>query len=138
MLKKFVPPFALILTLLTYLAFALWLGLQPEALLSAFKVSLDTRGLLTEIRAFYGGIELGIAATMALLWWRGDRWGALIAGGVPLACAAAIRLLSLPIDGVLRLHLWIALAEASGGALCLWGAWLIRDRARGSILKSES
>ena len=127
------PLFSLWLTAVTYLAFAAWLGTSPAALLGAFQMPAGTAGMLIEIRAFYGGIELGIAATMLLLWHRGDRFAALLAGGLPLAGAASVRIVSMLIDEVSSLHLGIACAEASGGVLCLSSSWLVVRDSSGPV-----
>ena len=120
-MKQF-PLFAFVITVATYLVFALWLGLDPQALLKAFKIENATAGMLTEIRAFYGGIELGIAAATMWLWRRGDRVASLVVGGLPLAAAASIRLVGMLVDEVSSLHVTIAIAEGSGGALCLFAS----------------
>lgn len=119
---KQLPLFAFAVTVATYLAFALWLGLDPQALLKAFKIENATAGMLTEIRAFYGGIELGIAAAMVWLWRRGDRVAALVVGGLPLAAAASVRVIGMLVDEASSLHVTIAIAEGSGGTLCLFAS----------------
>lgn len=132
---KLLPHFAIVLTVGTYSAFALWLGLDPQALLKAFKIENATAGMLTEIRAFYGGIELGIAAAMVWLWIRGDRVASLVIGGLPLAAAASVRVIGMLVDEVSSLHIMIAIAEGSGGALCLFASRWARQES--SLAKSS-
>ena len=53
-------------TTLVWLGFGVWLLLRPDDLLASFD-AVSTPALRTEIRGFYGGLELGIAATLAVL-----------------------------------------------------------------------
>lgn len=50
----------LILIGFTFLGFGTWLLLDPEALSRLIGIHWETRAARTEIRAFYGGLELGI------------------------------------------------------------------------------
>ncbi|MEZ6079691.1 MAG: hypothetical protein R3C56_29685 [Pirellulaceae bacterium] len=59
---------ALLITAAIYAGFAIWLGSTPAALLTTFGIESSTPAMLTEIRAFYGGIEMGIAVAMLVLW----------------------------------------------------------------------
>lgn len=110
------------ITVTAYLAFAIWLGSSPDALLSAFGVPAGTPSMRTEIRAFYGGLETGIAATMLILYRRDQLDAALIAGGVPLAGSAAGRLLGCVADGFSAIHLGFAIFESVGAIVCLVSA----------------
>lgn len=120
------PSVAIGITAAIYAGFAVWLGGWPAALLEAFGVTGWTPAMLTEIRAFYGGVELGIAVAMVWLGRRGDRFAALLIGGLPLAGSAVGRCLGLAVDGVSPLHAGMALVDAGGAAFCLTGCWLIR------------
>lgn len=104
-----------------YAGFAVWLGVRPDALLQGFGVTAPTAAMLTEIRAFYGGLELGIAVVMVVLWRQGHVGPALLIGGVPLAGSASGRLIGLVADGYSSLHLGFALFEFIGFAVCLAG-----------------
>lgn len=108
-------------TAAVYAGFAFWLGVWPAALLDAFEVATATPAMLTEIRSFYGGIEMGIALSMILLWRRGDQFAALLIGGLPLAGSAACRCIGLAADGFSALHAGLAFVEAIGAASCLAG-----------------
>lgn len=52
----------LLLIGLTFLAFGVWLLVDPEALSRLIGLRMDGVMARTEIRAFYGGLELGIGA----------------------------------------------------------------------------
>ncbi len=115
------PTITLLITSAIYAGFAVWLGLRPAALLAAFGIESTTPQMLTEIRAFYGGIELAIAVVMLLLWRRGDIFAGLLIGGLPLAGSASGRCVGLVLDGFSTLHASLAAIEAMGCIFCLAG-----------------
>lgn len=119
------PSVAIGITAAIYAGFAVWLGGWPAALLEAFGVTGSTPAMLTEIRAFYGGVELGIAVAMVWLGRRGDRFAALLIGGLPLAGSAVGRCLGLAVDGFSSLHAGMAAVETAGAAFCLVGCRLV-------------
>ncbi len=122
---------AIFFTALTYVGFALWLGLNPGALLSAFGIEQSTPQMLTEIRAFYGGVEFAIAAAMLILWWRGDVFAAALIGGLPLLGSVSGRLLGQLLDGYSGMHWGLAIPEAVGAAVCLTASWQAKHMGRG-------
>ncbi|MEL6898753.1 MAG: DUF4345 family protein [Planctomycetota bacterium] len=115
-----------------WLGFAVFLGFMPETLLRTFGVDSQTPQMLTEIRAFYGGVEFGIAATMILLWRKGQIPAALCVGGIPLIGSATGRVLGLWVDGWFFPHLTMATVEYIGAAMCILGIWLQRKSRRSS------
>jgi hypothetical protein len=117
------------ITAATYAGFAIWLGWRPAALLEGFGIEATTPQMLTEIRAFYGGVELAIAAAMLLLWRRGDAFAALVLGGLPLAGAALGRCFGMLADGFWPLHAGFAVIEAVGAGFCLAAASGLRGVA---------
>ena len=119
----------ILMTAAIYAGFAVWLGVCPHALLEAFGIQQPTSAMMTEIRAFYGGVEIAIAVAMLLLLRRGDRFAALLIGGLPLACSALGRCLGLMLDGYSGLHAGFAVIEAVGGAVCLIGCLFVTKRA---------
>lgn len=125
------PTVAIMITSATYAGFALWIGLQPKALLNAFGIESNTPQMLTEIRAFYGGIELAIALVMIILWKRGDLFAALLIGGVPLAGSAFGRCFGMVIDGYSTIHLVFAVIEAIGSIVCLVGCNVVGKELSG-------
>lgn len=83
-IMKTLPTIAALLTLVVWFGIAIWLGIWPEALLSAFGVQEYHAPIETEIRAFYGGVQFGIATVIFVLWRRGNRFAALLVGGLKL------------------------------------------------------
>lgn len=126
------PNVAIVTTAIVYVGFAVWLGSSPGALLAAFAIEESTPPMLTEIRAFYGGVELGIAAAMLLRWWRGDAFAAALIGGLPLAGSASGRLLGQLMDGYSALHLGLAIPEVIGAVVCFLACWQTRSKMEAS------
>ncbi|MEN1680981.1 MAG: DUF4345 family protein [Planctomycetota bacterium] len=121
MLNRRFANVALLITAAIWAGFAVWLGANPAALLSAFGVEARPPAILTEVRAFYGGVELGIALVMLLLWRRGELVAGLLVGGVPLLGSAAGRCFGLAVDGYSAMHAGFAVFELLGAAFCLAG-----------------
>ena len=119
------PTLVILLTAAVWSGIALWFGISPESLLSIMGVEESTPQMKTEMRAFYGGVELAIAVVMLILWRRQESFAALLVGGVPLGFAAAGRGLGMAFDGFSSLHLGLAVVEASGAFLCLYAATLV-------------
>jgi hypothetical protein len=124
------PTIAILITAASWAGFAIWLGTNPAALLPAFGIEASTPQMLTEVRAFYGGVEMAIALTMIVLWWRGDLFAALLVGGLPLLGSACGRFLGLIVDGFSTLHLGFAGLEIIGGVICLIGSGIISREKR--------
>jgi len=126
------PTVALFVTAASWAGFAVWLGSNPGALLPAFGVEASTPQMLTEVRAFYGGVEMAIAIAMVVLWWRGDLFAALLIGGLPLAGSATARCVGLIVDGFSAIHFGFACLEIVGAAFCLLGCVMIsREKTDG-------
>jgi hypothetical protein len=130
MTKPDLPTVAIFITAASWAGFALWLGLNPGALLPAFGVEASTPQMLTEVRAFYGGVEMAIAIAMIALWRRGDLFAALLVGGLPLVGSACGRLTGLVVDGFSGVHLGFAGLELVGAAFCLAGCVIV-SRGKG-------
>jgi hypothetical protein len=90
------PTVAIFITAVSWAGFAIWLGVNPDALLPAFGVEESTPQMLTEVRAFYGGVEMAIAVAMIVLWKRTDLFASLLVGGLPLVGSASGRLRVIP------------------------------------------
>jgi hypothetical protein len=126
------PTVAIFITAASWAGFAIWLGLNPGALLPAFGVDASTPQMLTEVRAFYGGVEMAIAVAMIVLWRRGELFAALLVGGLPLVGAAAGRCVGLIADGFSMMHLGFAGLEVVGAAFCLVGCVIVsREKKEG-------
>jgi len=119
------PTVAIFITAISWAGFALWLGLNPGALLPAFGVEASTPQMLTEVRAFYGGVEMAIAVAMIVLWRRGDLFAALLIGGLPLIGSATGRFIGLLVDGFSMMHAGFAGLEVVGAGFCLAGLLMV-------------
>lgn len=103
---------------LSFGVFGLWALIAPESLARMVHFSLDTPGAVTEIRAFYGGLELGLAILMlAAAVYPALVPGALLtlvaaAGGIALA-----RIVGLVLDGSGSAFMFGALAWEVAGAV---------------------
>lgn len=134
---KSLPTMVILFTAAVWSGIALWFGISPESLLLIMGVQESTPLMKTEMRAFYGGVELAIAVVMVILWRRQESFAALLVGGVPLAFAAAGRCLGMVVDGFSSLHLGLAVVEASGAFLCLYAATLVRQPSTRSCQRSS-
>jgi len=86
---------------LGFLGFGLWFWFDPIAPMAAIGITVTGAPAATELRAFYGGLEIGLAALMLFAAFRPTWHGA----GLWLVLAinagiAAGRLLGVAIDGV--------------------------------------
>jgi hypothetical protein len=129
----FLARLSLALTALVFGGFGVWLLLQPEALAS-LGVELTTPAARTEIRGFYGGLEIGLALFFGLAASR-PRWlrPALVAqvaafGGIVLG-----RLFGFAVDGsVGPLLVTLMVAEIFGMTFGLFAL----SRLRGTALEA--
>ena len=119
------PTVAICITAASWTGFAVWLGTNPDALLPAFGVESSPPQMLTEVRAFYGGVELAISVAMIVLWWRGDLFASLLVGGLPLFGSACGRLIGLVLDEFSSMHLGFATLELVGAAFCTAGCVVV-------------
>lgn len=112
--------FAAVVTFITaaiFAEFAVWSGTDPEALLAAFGMDRVTSEMLTEIDAFYGGVDKAIAVTMVILWWRGELFAALLVGGLALVGSGSGWEIGMLIDRFSSTHASFAVGELLSGAL---------------------
>lgn len=119
------PTAAIFITAASWAGFAIWLGVNPGALLPAFGVEATTPEMLTEVRAFYGGVEMAIAVAMIVLWFRGDLFAALLVGGLPLLGSAGGRCIGVIVDGFSVMHVRFAVLEVVGAVFCLAGCVIV-------------
>ncbi|MBX3471620.1 MAG: DUF4345 family protein [Planctomycetes bacterium] len=109
---------SLLLAAVGFAAFGVWLLVAPEAL-GEVGVVLSTPAARAEIRAFYGGLELGLAAFFAVAATR-PAWfaPALLAQALGLGGVIVGRLTGVVVDGATDpLLLSLMAAEAGGCAL---------------------
>ncbi|MEM9828783.1 MAG: DUF4345 family protein [Planctomycetota bacterium] len=132
------PDVAIFITATSWVGFALWLGFNPGALLPAFGIDASSPAMLTEIRAFYGGVEFAIAAAMILCWWRGEKFASLLIGGLPLIGSATGRISGLVFDGFSMLHLGFAGLEIIGASFCLVACRILSQNKRMESKRKQS
>jgi Domain of unknown function (DUF4345) len=124
------PTIAIFITAATWAGFATWLGSNPTALLTAFGIESKTPQMLTEIRAFYGGVEFAVALAMVVLWYRGQLFASLLIGGLPLLGSATGRCVGMLVEGFSGLHAGLAMLELTGAAVCLVAVKLLERNER--------
>lgn len=117
------------ITALFWIGFAVWLGLSPAALLIAFGIEQSTPAMLTEIRAFYGGVEFAIAFAMIILLQRHEYQSSLLVGGLPLIGSSTFRMIGQALDGFSLTHSVFAGFELTGALFCLAGWYSLRKPA---------
>lgn len=112
------PVIVLWLSALLFLAFGVGCLIQPE-LLTQFGLPVQPVWR-TELRAFYGGLEIGLA-TFLILCARRPAWvlPGLLAAALVLGCVGTARLLGMALDGPVRNMLVAMVAELSGCALAV-------------------
>lgn len=116
---KTFPTIVLVLCALGFLGFGLWLLIDPAAL-EKIGIATTSRTGQVELRAFYGGMELGLGAFLLVCafrpgWQVAGLWLVLLAnGGAGLARMLAIGLAGAPFAGYLA---WALLWELGFAAL---------------------
>ena len=123
-------------TALTWIGFGGWLLLDPAALLRAFDVADAPPMFLAELRAFYGGVEIGIGVVIALLIRRQPDAAALV-GATTLLGAATGRIIGMLVDAASLLLAAFAGLELLGAGLNLW-AWRCARRGDNALVPSET
>ncbi len=93
------------------LAFGVAMTIAPEQLLTPLGLVFDSEAAITEIRAFYGGLELGLGAAILLCLLRPPlRRQGLQLSALCYGCVAVVRAYGLVVDGSSGTFLWVALA----------------------------
>jgi hypothetical protein len=123
---KLFPNVVLALCALGFFAFGLWLLLDPAGALGKIGIKASSATGLVELRAFYGGMEIGLGLFVAACalrpeWQGAGLWLVLLAnGGAGLARLAAIVLGGAALGGYLGWALLWELGFAALGATALW------------------
>lgn len=114
--------FALWLLGLSFAAFGLWALARPLHFATLLGFELSNAQALTEMRAFYGGLELGLGLFFIVCALRVDLARAgLVLGVVSLSAVATTRLYGLIVDDSFSTLLVAVLGlELFGIAACLW------------------
>lgn len=120
------PTILLVLAALSFIAVGLTYTIAPQLVRADGGIALSTDPALNEIRAIYGGLELGIG--VAFLWTlqRPSRYGAgLVLAAAVALCAGLARLYGMVITHSYPTPQLIFLAgELIGGA----AAWLLMSK----------
>lgn len=107
-----------------FAVFGVWMLLFPVAGFAMLGVPVQSADFATEIRAFYGGLELALAVLIARGMWRSDRvLPALEIAAVAYGCVAASRAIGLLVDGSGATWHWVALGTESLLALAAAACW---------------
>ena len=112
------------LTSLVFFVLAVALLARPQ-LAALVDLAPATPTARVELAAMYSGLELGVAAFLALCAFRSGAWvgAGLLLGGFALGGLGTVRLgVSLAVGPVGPLMYWFALAEILGAVLCFWAA----------------
>ena len=116
---------AITFTLLTFLVFGAWLYFAPEKLDAWLDVQATSPRGRAEIRAFYGGLMLGLAGFFAIVLTARPDWSAPACAVIACSHTAIVfcRGSSILLEGTADTsNLWIILAiEALTGALGIAG-----------------
>ncbi len=110
----------LVLTSLVFFVLAVALLVRPQ-LAALVDLAPATPTARVELAAMYSGLELGVAAFMALCAFRGGAWlgAGLLLGGFALGGLGTVRLgVALGVGPVNPLMYWFTLAEILGAVLC--------------------
>lgn len=103
---------------LSFGVFGAWALVAPQSLAQLLHFGLQTPGSVTEMRAFYGGLELGLCALMLVaVVNRTLVPGALLALVAAAGGIAVARVIGLVLDGSANGLLLGALAFESAGAI---------------------
>ena len=107
------------ITALAFAVFGAWFLVSPTSL-GRIGLLLYHPNAVTEIRAFYGGLELALGVFF-LLAMRRPTWlvPGLMAQALTLGAVAATRLVGIALGGTTEVMLAFAAAEAAGCALAI-------------------
>jgi hypothetical protein len=120
----------LLLSAAAFAGFGVWGLAAPAGMLGMVEVTAVTPTARTELRAFYGGLELGIAVFLVVCLARRDRVGiGLLASAITLTTVALARGTSAVLDGpVSPLIYYLLIAEVVGAVLSIAG-WRLATQA---------
>ncbi|MEM6639767.1 MAG: DUF4345 family protein [Pseudomonadota bacterium] len=104
---------------LSFGAFGVWALAAPQSLSQLLHFGLETPGAVTELRAFYGGLELGLCGfLLAAVFFRHLVPGALIALAAIAGGVALGRIIGMVLDGsTSSLMLGVLTWEIAGAVL---------------------
>jgi hypothetical protein len=131
------PRIIVLLSAAAFAVFGVLFLVAPTWIAGQVDLHLLSATARTEVRAFYGGLELGTAAFLALCAQR-ESWHeaglaatAMMLGGAAF-CRAASMLFGAPVASI---HYLLLVTEAAGALLALWGLGVVLGIARTTPLK---
>ena len=108
---------------LSFAFFGAWSLVSPVSIAELIHFDLTNNVAVTEMRAFYGGVELGFAAFLLAGALRpGLRSASLLSGAFILGAIAISRTIGLVLDGSGSFFIYTALATEVIGCLACWFA----------------
>jgi hypothetical protein len=113
---------AVLVSVLMFAVFGAWLLLAPEKLGTWLGVEANTAKARTEVRAFYGGIQLGIVLLGLIAVFVRPDWLAVTCAALScqLLSVVTCRIYGMVVDGSASATMWTVLAtEAVAGGLAL-------------------
>ena len=136
-MKKLAVP-VLAINALAFLGFGLAFLLNPAGMIEGLDISLPTNRADIEIRAFYGGLELGFAAFLGLAALKRDwRRPALVCAALVLGATGGTRIGAMAMAGTaIGTHVWLAAFELGGAvvsAVAAVNALPVGDREDGAV-----
>jgi hypothetical protein len=124
------PSVFLLLSALTFAAFGVAFLVAPVAMIGLVELGASSPTARAEVRAMYGGLELGIAAFLFACLARRERVAAgLLCSTIALAGLALARGASIVLDGPVEpIMYWLAAAEVGGVVMSAVG-WRLAVRS---------
>jgi Domain of unknown function (DUF4345) len=113
-----------------FLGFGLFFLFDPLGLMANIGIQISGAIAATEIRAFYGGLEIALGVLILTGVFRAaQRLPALLLCGVSYAGIGLVRVAGMAVDGSRSGFLWLALATEVGLAWsALWCLWRLSKR----------
>lgn len=118
---------------IVFLAFGLVALIQPEAMTGPPGLDSSAAGAVTEVRALYGGLQIGLGALLVWAVLDPSRWASgLMAYGLLLGAVGDCRFIGLLIDGNWTgFHLFALGFEWTTALLALFLCWRLRQPVAG-------
>lgn len=126
------PRLVLGLSAFIYAAFGAAFLVAPVPMAATVGIQLPEPSAVIDVRATYGGFELGLAAFLTWCLAAPERLRTgLMAAALTVAGFAVARLIGIPIDGAPRQAIFVALAlEVTGVVLSVLALWQLRAGSR--------
>lgn len=110
---------------LAFAGFGLAFAVRPDAMMALIDLNIPHEVARTDIRALYGGMELGLGLWLLLAAARPRLWEAgLLSGGLVTLGMVVARGLGMGVDGVDPTNPTLLIYELCASMLC-WGALVV-------------